>query len=44
MQKKEEVDLSYEKLKTKFLKIFTTIESELFIQENHSQWARSGTK
>ena len=36
MQKKEEVDLSYEKKK----KISTMIESELFTQENHSQWAK----
>ena len=44
MQKKEEVDLGYEKFKKKSKKIFTVVESELFIQENHSQWARSGTK
>ena len=25
-------------------KIFTMVESELFIQKNHSQWPRSGTK
>ena len=44
MQKKEEVDLSYEKKKKNLKKIFTMIESELFIQENHSQWAKSRTK
>ena len=41
MQKKEEVDLSYKKKNLR--KIFTMVESELFIQENHSQWPRSGT-
>ena len=37
MQKKKEVNLSHEKLKTNLKKIFTMVESELFIQEIHSQ-------
>ena len=43
MQKKEEVDLSHEKWKKKFKKIFTMIESELFIPENRSQWPGGAT-
>ena len=42
MQKKEEVDLSHEKKNLK--KIFTMVENELFIQENHSQLLGGGTK
>ena len=42
MQKKEEVDLSHEKKKNE-KKFFTMVESELFIQENHSQLPGGGT-
>ena len=30
------------KINKKSKKIFTMVESELFIQENHSQWAKKG--
>ena len=44
-RKGKSISVTKKKKKKKNLKkIFTMVESELFIQENHCQWARRGMK